>query len=109
MRGRGRECQSSHILGHKKLKGHTLHANGAWGANGGDPQLAPSLPLQLSMSTSFKPGFPLPTTVANKALKNKCFRVDGLAFFSLTLSGQGADGRKGRAGLGKPIILNWIT
>lgn len=45
------------------------------------------------MSTSFKPGFPLPTTVENKALKNKCFRVDGLAF-SLTLSDQGADDRK---------------
>lgn len=53
----------------------------------------PRTSLQLSVSTSFKPGFPLPTTVANKALKNKCFRVDGLAF-SLTLEDQGADGRK---------------
>lgn len=53
----------------------------------------PRASLQLSVSTSFKPGFPLPMTVANKALRNKCFRVHGLAF-SLTLEDQGADGRK---------------
>jgi hypothetical protein len=53
----------------------------------------PQSSFQLSVSTSFKPGFPLPTTVANKALRSQCFRADGLAF-SLTLSDQGADGRK---------------
>lgn len=69
----------------------------------------PHSPLQLSVSTSSKPGLllPPPPTVANEAWKNKCFRLRGLAF-PLTLQIKVQTAGSAGGGVGEPIILNWI-